>query len=149
MDRRTVEFILRKAIASDLEFIYQLRIATLKSTISKSYGWNEQTQRNYAAESLKGNIVLVEGDRAGVITISDWQDQLHLTFIALLPQYQGRGIGSKLIEYAKDRARSNNKPLTLQVLEINPAKLFYEKQGFEVCGHDGVEKLLMQWKPTV
>ena len=93
--------------------------------------------------------MLVEGDRAGVITISNWQDQLHLTFIALLPQYQGRGLGTELIYYTKERAKRNHKPLTLQVLEISPARLFYQKQGFEVYDRNGADKLLMQWKPPV
>ena len=36
-------FTLQKAIAADLDFIWQLRITTMKSIVSKSYGWNEQT----------------------------------------------------------------------------------------------------------
>lgn len=97
MNQGANKFTLRQAIASDLEFIWQLRIVTMKNIISASYGWDESTQRQYAAESLQGNIVLVEGDRAGIVTLSNWQDQLHLTFIALLPQYQGRGFSAKLI----------------------------------------------------
>ena len=140
-------FSLRSAIASDFEFIWQLRVITLKEAISQSYGWDEPTQRSYAAESLAGNIVLVEGNRVGVITISDWKNQLHLTFIALLPRYRGRGLGSQLIEYAQNKAKIEHKPLSLQVLRNNSARLFYEKHGFEVCDRNGAEKLLMQWQP--
>ena len=148
MKERLTEFTLRKAIAADFDFIWQLRLVTMKSIISKSYGWHEPTQREYAAESLNGNIVLVENNKAGVITISDWQDQLHLTFMALLPKYQGLGLGTELINYAKNRASEEGKPLTLQVLKNNPVKLFYEKQDFQVCDRNSVEKLLMQWKPS-
>ena len=140
-------FTLRRAISTDFDFIWQLRLLTMKSIISRSYGWHEPTQREYAAESLNGNIVIVENNKAGVITISDWQDQLHLTFIALLPQYQGSGLGTELINYAKNRASEEGKPLTLQVLKDNPVKLFYEKQGFQIGDRNGVEKLLMRWQP--
>lgn len=147
MDNQPLKFSLRPAIASDFDFIWQLRIITLQEVISQSYGWDEHTQRSYAAESLAGNIVLVEGNKVGVITISDWSDQLHLAFIALLPRYRGRGLGSQLIEYAQNRAKLEHKPLSLQVLKNNPARLFYEKHGFKAGDRNGAEKLLMQWQP--
>ena len=147
MNNRPLKFSLRPAIASDFEFIWQLRVTTLKEAISQSYGWDEPTQRSYAAESLAGNIVLVKSNRVGVITISDWSDQLHLTFVALLPQYQGRGLGSQLIKYARNKATVECKPLSLQVLKNNPAKLFYEKHGFKAGDCNGAAKLLMQWQP--
>ena len=146
MNDQLLKFNLHQAIASDLDFIWQLRVITMKEAIAKSYGWDEQIQRSYAAESLEGKIILVEGKKAGVITISDWGAQLHLTFIALLPQYQNKGLGSKLIRYVQAQARKSNKPLTLQVLESNTAKLFYEKHGFQVCDRRSADKLLMRWE---
>ena len=144
-----MKFILRKAIASDLDFIWQLRVIVMKDIISKSYGWDEQIQRSYATESLNGEIVLVEGNKAGVITISDWGDQLHLTFIALLPQYQNQGLGSKLIRYAQNKAKESSKPLTLQVLKSNAVRHFYEKHGFQIYARNGTEKLLMRWQHNI
>lgn len=144
MKNQPLQFSLRPAIASDFNFIWQLRVITLKEVISQSYGWDKPTQRSYAAESLAGKIVLVKGNRVGVITISDWSDQLHLTFVALLPQYQGRGLGSQLIKYAQNKSTTERKPLSLQVLKNNPVKLFYEKHGFAVCDRNGTEKLLMR-----
>ena len=53
-------FRLRKAEEADLDFIWRLRVATMKEAVSQSYGWDEETQRGYAAESLRGEIVLIE-----------------------------------------------------------------------------------------
>lgn len=147
MNSQPVKFTLRKAIASDFAFIWQLRVTTMKKAIALSYGWDEPTQQGYAAESLNGEIVLVEDERVGVVTIFDWGNQLHLTWIAVSPQYQGKGLGTQLIKYAQNQARKKNQPLTLQVLGINSAKLFYEKQGFQVYDRNGTEKLLMRWQP--
>ncbi len=116
--------------------------------ITRSSGWDEHAQRNYAVESLNGYIVLVEENCAGVITLSDWEDQLHLTWLAVLPQYQGQGLGTELIKYAQSQARLSNKPLTLQVLGANSAKSLYERLGFWVYDHNGPEKLLMRWQPN-
>lgn len=75
MKERPTEFTLRSAIADDWEFIWQLRIVTMKSPISRSYGRHEARQRGYAAESLRDDIVLVENNQAGVITISNLNEK--------------------------------------------------------------------------
>lgn len=62
MNRQPLKFTLQKAIASDFDFIWQLRVTTMKNAIAKSYGWDEPTQQSYAAESLNGDIVLVENN---------------------------------------------------------------------------------------
>jgi hypothetical protein len=56
-----VEFQLRKATAADWDFIWELRVRTMKRVISESHGWDVDMQRTYAAESLNGQIVLVGG----------------------------------------------------------------------------------------
>ena len=66
-----MDFLLRRATASDWEFIWALRVTTMKDLISQSYGWDEPLQRSHAAESLNGEIVLVDGQAAGVLTLSD------------------------------------------------------------------------------
>jgi hypothetical protein len=56
-----VAFELRRAQASDWAFIWDLRVRTMKPLIAASYGWDDETQRAYAADSLDGEIVLVGG----------------------------------------------------------------------------------------
>jgi GNAT superfamily N-acetyltransferase len=140
-----MRFQLRKAEAADLEFIWQLRVATMKEAICNSYGWDEATQREYAEESLRGQIVQVDNQPVGVLTLADWGDQLHLVWMALLPTWQGQGLGSELMACCQDRALKLGKPLTLQVLRNNPAVTFYEKFGFKLQTTNGPHKLLMRW----
>ena len=99
-----MKFTLQKATETDLDFIWRLRVVTMKDMITSFSEWDEHAQRNYAAESLNGYIVLVAENRAGVITISDWEDQLHVTWLAVLPHYQGQGLGTELIKYAQSQA---------------------------------------------
>ena len=138
-------FQLRKAELSDFDFIWRLRVATMKQVVSQSYGWDEADQRLYAKESLNGNIVLVGGETCGVLTLSDWGDQLHLTWMAISPDLQGRGLGRELIEFCQRQAAEAGKPLTLQVLRNNPAASLYERHGFTVYSEEGPHKLLMRW----
>jgi ribosomal protein S18 acetylase RimI-like enzyme len=138
-------FRLRKADGTDLDFIWRLRIATMKEAISQSYGWDEETQRGYAAESLRGEIVLIDERPVGVLTLTDWGDQMHLVWMAILPEMQRQGLGSALLEYCQRQALEAGKPLTLQVLRNNPAVSLYKRYGFEVYAQNGPHELFMRW----
>ncbi|MGH9768734.1 MAG: GNAT family N-acetyltransferase [Blastocatellia bacterium] len=88
-----MKFRLRKAEETDLDFIWRLRVATMKETVIQSYGWDEETQRGYAAESLQGEIVLIDEKPVGALTLADWGDQTHLVWMAVLPERQRQGLG--------------------------------------------------------
>jgi len=58
-----------------------------------------------------------------------------LVGIQLLPEFQGRGIGSDLILRELAHAKALGKPLRLQVLRANDrARALYERLGFRVVG---------------
>jgi ribosomal protein S18 acetylase RimI-like enzyme len=118
----------------------------MKEVINESYGWDEDTQRRYAAESLDGEIVLVDGRPVGVLTLADRGDVMHLVWMAVLPVAQRQGLGTAVLAYCQQRAREAEKPLTLQVLRNNPAFSLYKRQGFEVYAENGPYKVLMRWE---
>jgi diamine N-acetyltransferase len=63
--------------------------------------------------------------------------KLHKLYI--LPQTQGKGYGSLLIEEVKTRlARLNIHTLDLNVKKDNPAKTFYERLGFKVIREEEI-----------
>lgn len=141
-----MEFYLKKAEKSDWDFIWTLRIKTMKEKIVNSYGWDEEAQRSYAEESHdRGLIVIVDNKPVGVVTLSDWGDQLHLTWIAIAPEFQRKGIGTKLIKYCQQEAVKIQKPLTLQVLSNNQAISLYKRCGFKKISESNSGKFMMRW----
>ena len=138
-------FTLRPADRNDWDFIWSLRQETMRPLIEATYGWVESTQKEYARASLAGRIVIVDGQPAGVITITDWGHELHIVWIAVAPALQGRGLGGALLAQACTEAVALSKPLTLQVLRINPAVRLFEQRGFEKYDENGPDKLLMRW----
>jgi len=63
--------------------------------------------------------------------------------LMVLPEYQGRGIGSEIMQKQIDFLKSKLKPgygIALQFIASNNAEKFYKKLGFSVipCGNRGV-----------
>jgi GNAT superfamily N-acetyltransferase len=63
----------------------------------------------------------------------------------VLPSYQNQGIGSHLLRCVVDNAKSAQVPLRLTVLEVNPARRFYERHGFALTGTI-TPRHHMQWR---
>ncbi len=64
----------------------------------------------------------------------------------ILPNYQGKGIGSKLVSQVLDRAKNQNVPVTLLVLKGAAAKRIYDRFGFSVI-NEYENNYMMRWKP--
>lgn len=139
-----MEYELRQAGPADREFIWKLRCETMRPIVEPVDGWDEATQRSYADESLSGRIVMVAGEPAGVLTIANWGSEMHLVWIALLPKYQRRGLGTALIQSAQREAASAGLPLGLQVQTNNPACELYRRLGFTDRVR-GANRILMRW----
>jgi ribosomal protein S18 acetylase RimI-like enzyme len=54
--------------------------------------------------------------------------------MSLLPGYRGRGIGTKLLRHLLSEAEKRYAAISLSVSESNPARRFYEREGFNVIG---------------
>ena len=125
----------RQIKIKDFEFLWQMHNAALKNFIAATWGWNEALQRRFFTESFsmeKGKIIVADGKDAGFIWTSEKESEITLVSIRLLPEFQNRGIGTKLIKDLIDESETKNKPVGLQVLKVNPARNLYEKLGFRV-----------------
>lgn len=68
---------------------------------------------------------------------------LNLSPLAVVPEFQRRGIGSALVEHVVARAAERDEPLI--VLEGSPR--FYGRLGFEPALRYGIELELPDWAP--
>lgn len=64
--------------------------------------------------------------------------KLHKIYI--LPQFQGKGIGEKLLQKAEGLARDKGSDvLSLNVNRMNKARYFYERYGFSVVKSEDID----------
>jgi ribosomal protein S18 acetylase RimI-like enzyme len=82
-------------------------------------------------------VIVVDGVDAGRLDVEERDDEVFLGLIELAPEYQGRGIGSRLIRELIDGA--DGKRVTLSVLGVNDrAYQLYRRLGFTEVSRDGV-----------
>ena len=71
-------------------------------------------------------------------------EEIRIIDIALLPEYRGKGVGSKLIRALLDEAEQERMPVRIHVERFNPALRLYRRLGFKVVEDEGVY-YLMEW----
>jgi ribosomal protein S18 acetylase RimI-like enzyme len=91
---------------------------------------DEQTSKPVGAVWLR----LFSGDAKGYGYVADDVPELSM---ALLPEYRGQGIGSKLMVQMLDYASSKYSSVSLSVSRNNPALRLYERFGFRPVGTNG------------
>jgi GNAT superfamily N-acetyltransferase len=155
----TVE--LRPVSPLDDEFLISVYAATRAEELAQVPWSDEQKaafvrwqfglqQNEYQATypNQQYSVILVDDQPAGRIWISRGDDQVRLLDIALLDEFQNRGVGTVLLRRLIDEASRDNKPLRHMVFVLNAdAKRFYERLGFVVIEEVGAYHH-MEWRGT-
>ena len=75
------------------------------------------------------------------------ENEIRLIDLAILPEFQGRGIGSRILTDLMGEAKKLGRPIRHHVERFNRALHLYQRLGFSVIEDRGVH-LLMEWSPT-
>ena len=133
MSPTSLPFTLRPATLSDMAFLCQLRLKTMKPYFEHTYGWNDAEERHKAGDELQhARIVVMGGEEVGMIKVIPKPDELHLHQMQIRPEFQGKGVGAELLRQTIHRSEALQIPTTLFVITHSPAKRLYERFGFEV-----------------
>ena len=142
------EINLRLVTASDEEFLLDLYCAMRRDEVA-AFGWEQEQaeaflRMQFAARQMAykmqfpaavHEIILAGEIAAGSLIVDRTAEQIVLTDIAVLPQFQGRGIASHLVKQIQIEAASAKIPIVLRVDKVNLHALkFYKKRGFRVTG---------------
>jgi len=150
---------LRPATANDEPFLRELYASTRADELSVldcdekqkmafvEMQFNAQTQQYQMSYPDAERSLILNDERPIGRMIVDKSEELTLVDIALLPEYRGRGIGSRLISTLLVKASAAGKPVSLHVLRYNRAVQLYTRLGFSMVGEDGMY-FRMKWTPT-
>lgn len=129
-----MEVTFRKATVEDLEFLWNLHKATMKSYVDEIWGWDEEFQREYFSnrfEPTNIEIIIYKSASIGAIEIQDQEKELFITNFEIFPRFQNKGIGSAILKRLINASGNRQESLKLQVLKVNPARRLYKRFGFK------------------
>ena len=132
------ELNIRKARSDDNEFVFTVKKTAFQEYVEQVWGWDESYQRElhdrrFASQDLR--IIQFCGTDVGFLATSRSRATLKINQLYILPEYQGRGIGTACMARVLDDANLRQKPVVLQVLKVNTRGIvFYQKLGFIIVG---------------
>lgn len=132
---------LRMSTEADFDFVFNLNKINMRKYVEKIRGWNEEYERtDMKTKFTQGidQIIQVDGQDAGVLRVIETDTEIKLDHIELLPEFQGKGIGRKIIGVLLTKG----KRVSLQVLKQNPAAELYKSVGFKVVGETDLKYLM-------
>ena len=123
---------------NDLKFGYDLYLLTQKEYLDKI--WSAETEKEYF-ENYEQNIKNIEnnyiikysGKNIGWLEYTEKENLFNIIQLHILPEYQRKGIGTKIINDIIKEAKIKNKDICLNILINNiKAKELFLKLGFEI-----------------
>ena len=130
------EYTLRRATEGDFYQLLRIRNQVLRKYIEYVRGWDEEREeqrfrRNFDAATTR--VILSDGRVIGFLGVREEHEALYLAQAYIIPEYQGRGIGTALIRKVLSRGR----PVELYVMKLNTGAIrLYERLGFRLKGEE-------------
>ena len=129
----------RKVKNEDIDFLLSLRRKTMTQHLLAAgiRMTDEQHLVQIKDHYYESHIVLADRKpiglvKMGVVALNNTHKSLHIRQLQIMPKYQGKGVGSKVLTVVKKRALQLCLPITLNVLLKNPARGLYLRHGFQV-----------------
>jgi len=141
-------FELRPATGDDFQFCWLLYRDLMKPLTMELLDWNELGQRSVIEQAMTdsgASIIVVGGSDVGWLQVKETCDELYLGQLYVKSSMQNCGIGTAVVRQLCDRALREGRPLALNVMKNNRARVFYERLGFETIGSSEY-KLNMRWR---
>ena len=134
------ELSIRKACATDSEFVFATKKKAFREYVEQVSGWHESHQRalhNARFASHDFRIIGFRGTDVGYFVTPSTSEAVTLHQLFILPEYHGRRIGSACMTRIANNANLEQKPVMLRVLKINTRAIaFYKRLGFVVVNDD-------------
>lgn len=131
----------RPAVPEDFDFLFMLHEAAMRPYVEDAFGpWQAEWQRAYFRARFNPaevRLIQLEGQDVGVLHVQERTEEIFLVSLEILPEYQGRGIGTTVMQELIESARQQGRPLALRVLKGNlRARYLYQRLGFGVTGEN-------------
>lgn len=141
----------QKAQESDLDFARETHHHAYRRVVEAEFGvWDDALQDRLFLNDWRGrdhDIVLCDGTPCGYYCVEYRAHDVHVREIVIHPDWQGRGIATRLLNQVRAEARRRTLPVRLGTFRSNSRALgLYAKLGFRQIGAEG-HHLLLECRP--
>lgn len=141
---------LMAATDRDFEFVRRVHHAAYREVVVRQFGeWDEAAQDGFFERVWSGGpryVIEDDGERCGYCAVEREDDGMMLRELVLLPEHQGRRLGTRVIVGLIEEAAAEGMPLRLNVLRSNTrARSLYERLGFRWYGESETHDF-MRWE---
>jgi len=92
---------LRPISEADFEWALALHRDAVGEYVNEIWGWEDQAQRQMFSERSARRprqVIELGGEHVGVLEMEDRPDELYLALLKLSPSWQGKGLGTDILE---------------------------------------------------
>ncbi len=133
----------------DVEFACRTHHAAYHDVVVRQFAtWDKELQNKFFQDGwvrAPHQVVLLNGEPIGVVSVEELNDHSFIHEIQILPEFQRKGIGSRILVDLLARAGQSGKFVKLKVLRENEAKRLYERHGFVVSEERDID-YVMVWR---
>lgn len=151
---------LRSATPADRELLFRVYASTRAEELAV-VPWPEEVVEAFLRQQFEAqdtdyraryvgatfDVILLDGEPVGRLYQYQTASDINIMDIAVLPEFQGRGIGSQLVGDVLAAARARAATVSIHVERNNPALAWYQRLGFTVVEDLGIY-LFMRWRPA-
>jgi GNAT superfamily N-acetyltransferase len=130
-----------KDTAADIDFAFEAKRAAMGPHIIQRWGWDEEFQRDlhFRRYQEKPFFEIRKAEsRLGTISFQIFPDYARFGEFYLFPDFQRRGIGSRVLQHCLLLADSLALPMRLEYLHWNPVGTLYRRHGFLEIGQSDI-----------
>lgn len=134
-----MEYKLIDAVPEDAAWVDSLTEKTMETYIRAAWKTEEEYQHylclnRFVLEATQ--IIIVDGKKAGRLSCRREDGSFHLDELHIEENFQGLGLGSRILGDMIELARSEGLPLELKCLRTNPVHNLYIRLGFSLIKED-------------
>ncbi|WP_375750533.1 GNAT family N-acetyltransferase [Vibrio sp. HN007] len=138
-ENRSMPLTYRAATESDFDFLYQLKVSTMRSAIEQTFGWDESLQHKIHMQEWKeARPMIVERHMRpiGCYLFEKHHDHFYFGRFYIQKKSQGQGIGHQVLRERLQQADNEGLPVKLLHLKSETIGRFYENLGFNISHED-------------
>lgn len=141
----------RKINENDFPFLRKVYRSTREEELSQVNMSEEDKSRfiefqfnaqhsNYsqAYKDAEFDLIVLNDKPAGRLYVWRTEAQIRIMDIALLPEFRGKGVGTRILQSIIQESEKSGKKVTIHVEYFNPALRLYERLGFEKVDDSGI-----------